>query len=67
MMRLTAMAPTLLKNMANPFGNRTKHKVDVTAVIMARNCQLSDHKTPLKPSAVNIPKIPAVKNKNKQM
>jgi hypothetical protein len=55
MIRLTPMAPILLKNMANPFGKIMRHIVERTAVIVASVCQASALKRiSLKLKAVRI-------------
>ena len=63
MIRLTPMAPILLKNMANPFGKIMRHIVESTAVIVASVCQASVLKRiSLKLKAVRIPDTPVIKN-----
>ena len=67
-MRFTAIAPILLKNIANPFGNSIRQRVEDMAVIMARLCQIEfEINRPLKLIAVKIPQTAVNKNNPKQI
>lgn len=62
------MAPILLKNIANPLGNRTRQKVETMAVIVARICQAdTEIRIPLNESAVKIPETAATRKRPKQI
>lgn len=56
MIRFTAIAPALLKNMARAFGNRISPNVEHIAAINAKVAHPdSGPSTPLKPRAANMP------------
>ncbi len=68
MIRFTAIAPTLLKNMANPFGKTMRQMVEKTDVMTANVFQtLSSKNKSLKLRAVEIPHIAEIKNNTKQI
>jgi predicted RNA-binding protein with RPS1 domain len=53
---LTAIAPALLKNIANPFGNTIRKMVEKTEVITVEVLQIStENRISLKLKAVEIP------------